>query len=377
MIFINTEEKREEEFSKKEVEDNADEGSGVRYTKEKFLFLVMSFLLLIVVFYRVGFEGVLFRIGTLDIYTIFGLVGLTALVFFIDAFRWKIVIDGLKRSSYTSLFPIFLGGNFVNTITPGLNSGGEVVRAYYLSKLTGKTKAECFATIIIDGFALGLAFFVLLLFSLVYMSLFLKVTRKVVVLVAIVFAFLFSAGGLYYRHRKRAKTEKFREGFSRFLRKIYQARFLKRFFKEHRTFEKFENFTYERIEHFKSTFKNLVKNKSLFLKAFSVSFIPMLLMILRSYILFRAMGEVVDFLTILAVLSCAYFLGYFIPLPGGIGIIEAAMIELYIVNDIDPAVAGAVALLDRSFYLMFSMGGGYLSLNYLAYKYTLKKDEKA
>ena len=79
----------------------------------------------------------------------------------------------------------------------------------------------------------------------------------------------------------------------------------------------------------------------------------------------------VEFLTILAVLSIAYFLGYFIPLPGGLGIIEGTMISLYQINDIDPEIAGTVTLIDRSFYLLFSLGGGYLCLNYLGYKYNV------
>jgi len=318
------------------------------------------------------------HIGELEPELIAVLILLTALVFITDAFRWKVIIDGLHRCSYRSLFPIFLAGSFVNTITPGLNNGGEVVRAYYLSKLTGKTKAECLATIIMDGATIAAAFMVLFFFSLVYMVFFLNITTNVVVLVASVFAILFALAFLYYRHRKTSDPEESKLKFSRFLRWVYELKFLRSFFARQErceTFERFERFIYERLRHFKETFLGLARNRPLFIKSFTLSFVPMLLMILRSYLIFHALGEDVAYLTILAVLSFAYFLGYFIPLPGGLGVIEATMIELYIINDIDPQIAGAVTLLDRSFYLMFSMGGGYASLNYLGYKYTLKEGD--
>ena len=364
-------EEKSEEQSEDHLEDRA------RLNKKKSLFLLASFLLLFAVFYTIGFGEMFHHIAELEPRLIVALVVLTALVFIIDAFRWKIIIDGLHRSSYRSLFPIFLAGSFVNTITPGLNNGGEVVRAYYLSKLTGKTKAECLATIIMDAATIAAAFMVHFLFSLVYMIFFLNITTNVVLLVTAIFSILFALGFLYYRHKKSHSPESSKAKFSEFLKKIYGIKLLKPFFARQErcgSFERFENFIFERLHHFKETLLNLAKDKTLFIKAFLLSFVPMLIMIFRSYILFHALGEDVEFLTVLAVLSFAYFLGYFIPLPGGLGVIEATMIELYIINDIDPKIAGAVTLLDRAFYLLFSMGGGYASLNYLGYRYTLKKD---
>jgi len=358
-------------------ENENHQGERARFGKKKSLFLLVSFLLLFGVFYSIGFGEMFHHIGELDPWLIAALVLLTALVLVIDAFRWKIIIDGLHKSSYRSLFPIFLSGTFVNTITPGLNNGGEVVRAYYLSKLTGKTKAECLATIIMDAATIATAFMVLFLFSLVYMVFFLNITTNVVLLITAIFGILFTLGFLYYRHKKSHSPESSKARFSGFLKKIYGIKLLKAFFARQErcdSFERFENFIFERLQNFKETLLNLARNKTLFIKAFLLSFVPMLIMIFRSYILFHALGEDVEFLTVLAVLSFAYFLGYFIPLPGGLGVIEATMIELYIINDIDPKIAGAVTLLDRSFYLLFSMGGGYASLNYLGYKYSLKKE---
>ncbi len=347
-----------------------------KMNRRKGAFLLVSLFLLFYAFNQVGFTEIMGELEGLQLWAVVSLTILTVLVFLVDAYRWKIVTDGLQKAPYRSLFPIFLSGNFVNNITPGLNNGGEVVRSYYLSRLTGRTNAECLATIVLDGAAMALAFLTLFFFSLFYMLFFLKIPAKFLLIVAAVFGFLASCGLLYYHHRKTSSPEERHRKFSNLLKWVHGLKPLQRVMVKYGDSHAFESFVRGRIEHFKKTLGDLWKKKNLFWKAYLMSFLPMFIMVVRAYILFQALGITVEPLTILAVMAFSYFLGYFIPLPGGLGVTETMMIELYIFNGVDSDIAGAVTLIDRAFFLLVAMGGGYFCLNWLGYKYNVKGSAK-
>lgn len=334
-------------------------------SKRNLLLVIIGFALILFVISKVGFADFAFSVESIGMKWILATLGITFLIFVVDCFRWKTVLNPFYKTTYFKLFPIFMSGVLFNNITPGIRSGGEVVRAYYLHKRSGKALSDCLAVAVLDAITLGLSFMLLVIFSLVYMIFFLNVSNfilamlvAVLLVIAIIISFVF-----YLFHHGSTKGNK---RLVKFFGKFYRFKFAKGRFN---TLEKFEDFLFDKLAHFVGTFRNLAKRKMLLIQAVLLGFVTFLIMYSRAYILLRLLGVQVGFVLVLAVVTLSYLLGYLIFTPGGFGVVETFMIALYYSQGVTSSIAAAVALIDRYTFFAVALGLGYVSFMYLMFRH--------
>lgn len=64
--------------------------------------------------------------------------------------RWEILVRKEAPVGYWATQEILMAGNFVQIVAPGLRVAGPVMRAFYLSKETGRPRARFYGTIVAD-----------------------------------------------------------------------------------------------------------------------------------------------------------------------------------------------------------------------------------
>lgn len=82
------------------------------------------------------------------------LVGLAAalsvLRFLMLALRWEILVRREAPVGLRQIAPVLMAGNFVGLVTPVVRVAGPILRAFYLSRETGRPRARFYGTIVAD-----------------------------------------------------------------------------------------------------------------------------------------------------------------------------------------------------------------------------------
>jgi uncharacterized protein (TIRG00374 family) len=77
-------------------------------------------------------------------------IGLTVLRFLLLALRWEVLARREAPVGLRQITPVLMAGNFLALVTPALRVAGPILRAYYLSKETGRPRARFYGTIVAD-----------------------------------------------------------------------------------------------------------------------------------------------------------------------------------------------------------------------------------
>ncbi len=124
-------------------------------------------------------RGIFLGIDTALFALFFALIGA---IIFISVFRWRMLlgVQGVKLSPAEAIRLTFIG-LFFNNVVPGL-TGGDVVKAYYISRRTRDRKVEAVVTVFFDR-AIGLVALASLALVVILANLGEERLRKVLVLV--------------------------------------------------------------------------------------------------------------------------------------------------------------------------------------------------
>jgi uncharacterized protein (TIRG00374 family) len=287
---------------------------------------------------------------------------ITFLRFIIWSYKWKKTLSPLASISLSRLFPILMTGVFLNQITPGRDTGGEPIRAYYTSIYTGIKKREALATIVIDKSGNYVAISTFIGYSILFITLFMNVPPSVkVILEGIVLIFCLGAISAVYVKKNLALP-----GFPvRILRWIYFLGPLKKIRERFTSYALFEEYIMERISEFVITFRDLIKDRKNMRDNLLLSFLIWAMVFVKTYLIFLAFGQSVSIFMVAAVEAISILLGIISFLPGGVGATEITMIALFSSAGIGVEIATAVTIVSRGIYYAFSLGLGYLSFLYL------------
>lgn len=77
-------------------------------------------------------------------------VALTVLRFLLLAFRWELLARREAPVGLSQMARVLMAGNLLALITPAVRIAGPILRAYYLSKETGRPRARFYGTIVAD-----------------------------------------------------------------------------------------------------------------------------------------------------------------------------------------------------------------------------------
>jgi uncharacterized protein (TIRG00374 family) len=253
-------------------------------------------------------------------------------------------------------------GVFLNQITPGRDTGGEPVRAYYVSRFTGIMKRQALATIIIDKSGNYIAIGSFIGFAILFITLYLQVPPSVKILFeGVLILFLLGVVSAVYVK----KNLELPVIPAKILRKIYFFGPLKKIREHFHTYTSFEEYIMERITEFITTLRTLLSEKKNVRDNLLLSFLIWFMVFVKTYLIFLAFGEEVSIFMVIAVEAISILLGIISFLPGGVGATEITMIALFRSAGINVEIATAVTIVSRGMFYAFSLGLGYLSFLYL------------
>ncbi len=342
------------------------------FTWKGLVLLAVSVGLLVLVAKLIGVKNITSSLLRLKWEFLVVIVFFVALMFAIEIVKFGKLVEMLKKVSLTKLLPVFFGGMFVNALTPGARTGGEFLKAYYLSKLTDKSGAKSLSVTALNGTLYGATYCILAFISIGvitatigFPTVLVSGLAFVLVLFSLSFVLtlvLLKKGGKIIR--------------SRIARPI-----VKLAFKIEGRRAQFSGFTYEQyIEHkvkwideFVGLVKLILKRKDIIVSAVAIQIISCFVYFSEVFLITQAFGVNLGIIPIIGVTSVSMLFGYFMILPGGIGVTEAAMVYLYPLFGVNPASAAAITLIDRSAYYLVVFGGGYASLMFLGWKYHIAK----
>jgi len=301
-------------------------------------------------------------ISQADPYLIGAAVFVTLLRFIVWSLKWRRTISPLARIPLSKVFPVLMTGVFLNQITPGRDTGGEPVRAYYISRFTGIMKRQAIATIIIDKSANYIAISSYIGFAILFITRYLQVPPTIKILFeGVIILFLLAVVSAVYVKKNLAPPVI----PTPVLRKIYFFGPLKKIRNRFHTYSAFEEYIMERVTEFLTTLRKLLSEKKNVRDNLLLSFFIWLLVFVKTWLIFQAFGENVSIFMVIAVEAISILLGIISFLPGGVGATEITMIALFRSAGISTEVATAVTIVSRGLFYAFSLGLGYLSLLYL------------
>ncbi|MEM0372815.1 MAG: flippase-like domain-containing protein [archaeon] len=313
--------------------------------------LALSTIVLFVVGFAVGLDDAV-NVGKQADITLLGVAfGFHMLAMIAITVRWSAIVRKAKiRISLWRLFLISLSGMAVSNITPSARMGGEPLRAYLLNKETRASTRQSLATIITDRLFDGVAFTVMAFFIVLLASA--ELTLPQWITAALIIAFVISItlifAMFFVSFNSKAAIRLSRWGIRKF-------GFLLNKFK---SFKNIEQRIASESRIYSENAKKLMKDQQLWMLGVVLTILIWAFDTLRTYFIFAALGVHVPFLVILAVIIIAALMGAIPATPGGIGLMESAMIIIYSSSGITLAVAGMSTILDRliSFWIFTFIG---------------------
>jgi len=77
-------------------------------------------------------------------------LAITVIRFALLGARWEILVRREAPAGLAQILRVLMAGNFLSLVTPALRVAGPILRAWYLSKETGKPRARFYGTIVAD-----------------------------------------------------------------------------------------------------------------------------------------------------------------------------------------------------------------------------------
>ncbi|KYK35164.1 MAG: hypothetical protein AYK19_11135 [Theionarchaea archaeon DG-70-1] len=226
-------------------------------------------------------------------------------------------------------------------------TGGEPFRAYYMGNKETINFEDAFATVAVDRILDSLPFLAIIGISLTYFIVFMNINIHMLIILCL--ALLFNAvlllAVLYFSLNLAAAKK-----LMGFLLRI-TARFF-------RGAGKYENRVETAVEQYHKAIKTLSAQGENLAVSLLISFVFWFIIIMRNYVVVRALGYQVDFVVIVVVQMVGTLVGVIPLLPGGLGSADGIMVFLYFSFQFPAAIAMTAALVDRfiSFWLMFAVG---------------------
>jgi len=320
------------------------------YRKRVILFVV-SILLLASLFYTIDYNE-FFRVASkLSLHWIAYLLLLQAAILFLTALKWYVIIKRYAVS-FWHVFNASLISQLVSNVTPMNLAGGEIIRAYAISKIDRIKMEAALATVIVDLFVtiLPLLFLDLVSIILIFKYNFdLRIAWILGIVGVVILALMAASMGIVMRRGPSLML------FNRLLDLFGRVGFLRRHVKkiESRVDELFSSFHHS----IRTTMTDLPTLTSGTLISASI----WVSSILRLYLIFMALGVPVKFDEVVIVYTVLIMVSIFSLLPGALGIWEWVGSGMFALFGIPLEAAAAAVIIDRILFYWIPMFTGFLA----------------
>ncbi len=251
--------------------------------------------------------------------------------------RWRFVLEKACRKT-TSLITLFLvnaSSIFVNNITPLNRAGGEPLRALWLAAQQGVSKAKAFMTIVYERYTELVPVAVILISALLARTTLLRPYSWLLLIILLVVLTLLLITG--YSNKLILPI------ISRFSGKKLVSR--------------------ATLEDAWSTLQNLIKDKSLLMRALALSSTVWLMELLRLWLIGLSVGVSLSMYDLVYVDAIYILSGLLALTPGGLGMAEGGLILALSTLGINIEKAVAIAIIERLIsYGLATVTGGLATL---------------
>lgn len=277
-------------------------------------------------------------------------------VFSIWAFTWYSFFEKMGLNiSYQKSLRLFMAGNFLNSVTPLGQFGGEPFMAYIISENTEASKEKAFSTVLSADIVNAVPMFTFILGGSAYLMIFgASVNQMVIETLYVAILTTVIGGGIVYLLW--FETGKIEGGILRFLEKTSDllGRGKGIVDKAEKSLNKVEE-----------SFSTVGESPIHLVRTAVVAHLGFIFQLFCLYLILLSVGHPTNFTPLYFVITLSAF-GNFSPTPGGSGTFEAIMAGLLTVFiSIDFATALVVAILFRLTTYWPGLIIGYLSLNSL------------
>ena len=280
--------------------------------------LILGLLLFLFTGQQAGVDDVLKTISAFPFQIIIAvfLINFIAIAI-IGSLRWKLILESQScKVSFSKVIRAKLAGFLVSYITPSVLVGGEPVRAYMIKERSNCGWEKSFASVVIDQTIYFFTIFLFMIIGFLFLAKHSSLPIEIFCGFGAITIFVIFTFCIFYSKTLNGDSNK--DGFFMFFIKTLRLDKIK-FIKSR---EKNIDATEKMISHF---FK---KKRGVFMKAFALSILEILLYLLVIWIIIFYLSP-----TIKAVQTASIFflltLANFIPIPGSLGSFEMALTFIF------------------------------------------------
>lgn len=316
-----------------------------RFKKRNIWFVILTGVIIFAVFSNeVGIErlqNLLYDVNKplILLVVFFNLLNLLAFTI-----TWHLLIRA--DISLYELFKFYMAGAFINNITPTFGTGGEPIKAMLLGARTGKSKAECFASVVSQRMLNMFPFLTVgvIGFALMFEKPQLKLNNWE--MIGLSFSILACLGTFFlliYFYMRKDKLSSFVHSSIRLSAPLIGL--IKKGF-DHRAYIDAVD---ESINSFHGGLKDIHHNKKAMLNAIIFSYIGLVFDILAIYTVFLAIPGSHIHVSVLIITYTISMIAGWLPLflPGGLGVVDGTMAALFIYGGVPVEIALLATMIYR------------------------------
>ncbi len=319
---------------------NKDEGKKSGRKSDRYFIISLIFGLVIFVFfiYWMGLDAFHLILENINFFYLILYFILSLSFFIFSTLRWQVIVNAYKSKniSFFKLLKQTFAGYSLSYATPSARLGGEPLRVYMLNKECGVSLKNASSSVIMDKFVelagtvfLGILGLIIIVLMIPAVSFLFNLILVFVLLIAIIFlSFIY--------HRTIIGKGSFSSFFNLFNFKS-------------KKYNKFVQFVFVVERKMEDFFKH---HKMRFFIAFLLYFIYFIFLIIEIKVLFLSFGVDASILTVFITIIVLGIVN-FIPVPGGLGFLEAGQASLFKILQGEGEVGMALSLLLRLRALFF------------------------
>jgi len=283
--------------------------------------------------------------------------------FLIWSLKWKFLVDRLKPVKFSILFLGLMGGNVLNTNVLRARTFGGFGRAMFLKNVTNDHRhANWYATVVMDQTTNSFVFSFPMIFSLLFVFLFLDIPGWLSILLELIALILFLLAFFAYLSKQKINRSDIVSFFYLILKRTYDFSLFKFIRNRFESYQLFEELVTTGIAEFIKTYKSILKDRKILSIDIGLSVLMFAFIYSKTYMIFQSVGSDITIAGLVVSLSLILWLSSILPIPGGLGIKELIMISIYSMVGIPITIAVIVSLIDRVIYLFFVIFIAYAAI---------------
>jgi len=317
------------------------------------IIFIARFAAIVLILLLIDFEKLVIILRSINFDLLILAILLELAGFLIWTLKWKLIIGKLEKIKFTTLFLGLMSGNCLDTNVLRARTFGGFGRAMFLKNITkDHGHGNWYATVVIDQTTNSFVFSIPVVFSLLFVILFMDIPRWLSLLLESIAMILLMLSVFAYLSKKRIKKSTIVRFFYTTLKRLYDLPPFK-FIRNKYSYQKFEELVITGLIEFEKTYRAILKDRKFLIRDIGLSILMFALIYAKAYVIFMSVGYDITIPGLIISLTLTLWLISILLVPGGFGIKELVMIGIYSMVGVPVTIAAVVSLIDRVIYMFF------------------------